>query len=117
MENLIQLAATKMTEIDVSFPSDTCNSFSTHSCRATTGINVIVVIKNVGKDPQQSLVGCFDEFKLIVEFYTALKEKIYRQYCDTCDTEWPIHSFNIFAEEKHALYSRKFLVHHALYII
>jgi len=27
--------------------------------------------------------------KLIVEFYAALKRKIYHQYCDTFDMEWP----------------------------
>ena len=60
---LIYLAVTNMNKIAVSVQCDTQNAFSTHSCRATTGINVKVVIQNAGKDPEQNLVGCFDEFK------------------------------------------------------
>ena len=62
--NFIQLALTKMTKIAVSFRSDTRYAFPTHSCRATAEINVRVVIQNVGKDPEQNLVGCFDEQKI-----------------------------------------------------
>ena len=51
-----------MTKIAVSFQCDKCNAFSIHSCRATTGINVKVVIQNVVKDPEQNLVVCVDEF-------------------------------------------------------
>ena len=80
---------TKITKIAVSFQCYTHNTFSTHSCRATTGVNDRVVIQNVGIDPEQNLVGCFDELKLIMEFYTATYRKIYYQYCDTRDMEWP----------------------------
>ena len=62
--NLIQLAMTKMTKIAISFQCDTHNTFSIHSSRATTGTNTKVLIQNVGIDPEQNLVGCFDEFKI-----------------------------------------------------
>ena len=29
----------------------------------TAGINVRMVIQKVGKDPEQNVVGCFDEFE------------------------------------------------------
>ena len=63
MGDLIWLDKTKMTKIIVSFQCDMHNTLSAHSCRATTGINFKVVIQNIGRDPEQNLVGCFDEFK------------------------------------------------------
>ena len=45
---------TKMTKIAVSFQCDTHNTFSIHSCRATTGTNVKMVVQNVRKDPEKS---------------------------------------------------------------
>ena len=60
--NIIEFTVTKMTKNAVSFQCDTCNAFSTHSCRATTGINGKVVMQNVAKDPKQNPFGCFDEF-------------------------------------------------------
>ena len=53
-----------MAKIAVSSQCDTYDAFSTHDCRATNGINVKVVIQNVGNDPEQNLVGCFDEFQI-----------------------------------------------------
>ena len=69
-----------MTKLAASFQCDTCSA----------GIFVKEVIQNVAKDDEQNLVGYSDECKSIVEFYTALKGKIYHQYHDTCDMEWPI---------------------------
>ena len=54
-----------MTKDAVSFQCYTRNTFSTHSCRATTRINVKVVIQNVEKDPEQNLVGYFDELQIL----------------------------------------------------
>ena len=48
-----------------------------------------LLIQKVERDPKQNLLGCYDELKLIVEFYSALKGKIYCQYRDSCDMEWP----------------------------
>ena len=79
-----------MTKIAVSFQCDTGNDFSTHSCKASTGINVKVVVNNIAKDAEQTLLVVLMNFKLIVEFYTAVKGKIYHQYHDTHDMEWPI---------------------------
>ena len=53
-----------MTKIAVSFQCDTRRTFSTHSCKVTARANVKVVIQNVGKEPEQNLVECFDEFKI-----------------------------------------------------
>ena len=69
------LAVTKMTRIAVSFQCDTCNAFSTHSFTATTGINFKVVMQNVGKDPEQNLLGCFDEFKIYSGILHCFKRK------------------------------------------
>jgi len=66
------------------------HAFSTHSCWTTAGLNVKMVIQKIGKDPEQSLVGCFDEFKIRNGILRYWKGKIYCQYCDTCDMEWPI---------------------------
>ena len=63
MGNTIQFDVTEITKIAVSFHCGTCKALSTHFCRATAGINVKMVIQRVGKDPEQNLVGCFDEFK------------------------------------------------------
>ena len=64
-----------MTRIAVSFQCDTHNPFSTHSSRATTGINVKMVIQTVGKDPEQNLVGSFDEFRISSGVLHCFKRK------------------------------------------
>ena len=82
-----------MAKIAVAFQCDTPNAFSTHSCRAATGIkNVKVVIQNVGKDPEQIWMGVLMNLKLIVEFYIALKGEIYCQYRDKRNMEWLFYS-------------------------
>ena len=79
-----------MVKIAVSFHCDTHNTFSTHSYRANAGINVKMVIKKVGKDLEQIWWGVLVSSKLIVQFCTAINlRKIYHQYCDTHDMEWP----------------------------
>ena len=52
-----------------------------------------MVIPKVGKDPEQNLVGCFDEFKVNNGNLQCLKGKIYSQHPDTCDMEWLITQF------------------------
>ena len=58
------LDVTEMTEIAISFQCDTRNAFSTPSCRTAAEINVKMVVQNVGKDPEQNLLGCLDECKI-----------------------------------------------------
>ena len=53
----------------------TKNAFSTHSCRATTGINGKVVMQNVAKDPKQNPFGCFDEFEIDCGILYCFKRK------------------------------------------
>ena len=60
--NPIKHDVTKMIKIAVSFECDTPNAFSTPSCRANTGTNS-KKLQNVGKDPEQIMVGCFHELK------------------------------------------------------
>ena len=62
--NTILLGVAEITINDVSFHSDTNNTFSRHCYRATAGLNVKIAIQKVGKDPEQNLVGCFDELKI-----------------------------------------------------
>ena len=64
-----------MAKITASFKCDICSTFSTHSWRATTELNVKVVIQNVGKDPEQNLVGCFDKFKTNCKILHCFKRK------------------------------------------
>ena len=64
-----------MTKIAVSFHCDTYNTFSTHSCTATAGIKVKILIHRVGKDPEQNLVGCFDEFTIDSGILHCFKRK------------------------------------------
>ena len=64
--------------------ADTHSTFSIHSCKDKSQSGNT----QVGRYPEQYLVGCFDELK-IVEFYTALEGIMYRQYRDTLDMEWP----------------------------
>ena len=78
-----------MTQSFLSFQCDTCSTFPTHSCRTTTAINVEVVIQKIGKDPEENLVGCFDELKINCGILHCFKGKTYRQYHDTHDMEWP----------------------------
>ena len=73
--NLIYLAVTETTKIAFYFHCDTCNTFSTHSCRAAARINVKIVIQNIGKGPEQSLVGCFDECKFSSGISHCFKKK------------------------------------------
>ena len=75
-----------MTTNAVSFPCLKRNTFSTQSCRAAAGINVQIVIQEVGKDSEQNLAGCIEE--LIVESYTTFSGKIYHRYRDTRDMVW-----------------------------
>ena len=60
MGNTILLDVTEVAKTAASFHCDTCKAFSTHSCRATPGVNVKMVIQ---KDPAHNLLGCFEEFK------------------------------------------------------
>ena len=55
---------TEITKIAVSFYCDTHNTVSTHLCRAPAVRNVKMVMQEVGKDPEQNLVGCFADFKI-----------------------------------------------------
>ena len=78
-----------MTKIAVAFQCEACNTFSTHFRTATAVINVKVVLQNVGKYPKKIWWGVLMNLKLIVEFYTAFKGKLYHQCHDTQDMEWP----------------------------
>ena len=64
-----------MTKIAVSFQCDTRNAFSTHSCRETAGIGVKVVTQKTGRDPEQNLVRCFDEFEINSGILHCFKRK------------------------------------------
>ena len=55
---------TAITKIAVSFHFDTDNASSTHSYQPTVVANVKIVTQKVGKDPEQSLAGCFAEYKI-----------------------------------------------------
>ena len=63
MGNIILLGVPEIT-INVSFHSDTNNTFARHCYRATTGVNVKLAIQKVGIDPEQNLVGCFVELNI-----------------------------------------------------
>ena len=81
-----------MIKIAIYFHCDTCNPFSLHSCRETAGINVKMVIQKVGKDPEQNLMGCFDEFKIYNRILHYFKRKNIPQNRDTHGMEWPCES-------------------------
>ena len=53
-----------MAKVAVPVHCDTFNAFSTHSCRATAEINIKMVIQKVERDPEQNLLGSFDDFKI-----------------------------------------------------
>jgi len=78
---------TEITKIAVSFHWDTCSAFFTLSCRAAAVTNCKMVLQKVVGDPEQKLVGLLLNLKLIVEFYTVLKGKIYCKHHDTFDME------------------------------
>jgi len=58
------LGVTEITKLAISFHCDTPNTSSTHSCRATAGINVKMIVQKVRIDAEQNLMGCFAEFKI-----------------------------------------------------
>ena len=60
VENASLLDMTEIINIAVSFHCDTCNTFLAHSCcyKCQNGI------ENSRKGPEQSMVGCFAEFKI-----------------------------------------------------
>ena len=49
--------------------------FSTHSYIETAGINVKMVMQNIEGDPEQNLLGCFDEFKVSSGILQYFKRK------------------------------------------